>query len=189
MEACFRCCDIALKIRPLQTIATLIKYYKLGKEKKKRIVDDPDFLADFDEAYDVQENGDPQRFAAKSNVLTAEIYGFELFQDYAALTDGEYAALIGSTAQELKKKPFQVPFQTPEALKNYHLLDLPKLTQGVSDGMRKARVYFRSEACHQKVYLDGSKQMLESKGVATFHSTVAGAIASRSLELRPTAKG
>ena len=89
--------------------------------------------------------------STSSDVRTSEIYGFMPYQDFA-VTDVEYAARTGHAPQELRKKPFQAPFCTPDTMNNHHIIDLSELPLQTA-GLRKARIFYRFGASHARCFL------------------------------------
>ena len=99
-----------------------------------------------------------------------------MFQDYGALTDAEYGQMIGSLPGELKKKGVQ------------DIVDLSEIPPELANPMRKVRLFFKSEAGHQKCYLSGQNQLVENQNDTVFNYLAAASINARPTELRPSSK-
>ena len=174
--ACLACEDRALLLRPSSPVAVLLRLYKEPSE------DGGCFKGEFDEATE----GDSS-FQPKSTVEAKEVYGYQIFQDYALLSDAELGPLLGSLPTKKKKKDVTVPWLGPESACHFNLVDLSELTYQASVGLRKARLFFESSSQRSKIFLKPETQLVEAQGDHVFKHVADACIAARPAGLTPSA--
>ncbi|CAE7297366.1 unnamed protein product [Symbiodinium sp. CCMP2592] len=181
--ACFACEDRALVLRPGETVVVLLHLFTHPNE------DGGVFKGEFDEATE----GDSS-FQPKSTVATKEVYGYQIFQDYAVLTDNELGPLLGSLPTKpgslpgkKKKKDVVVPWLGPDSSCHYNLVDLSELSYESTIGLRKARLFFESSSERSKIFLRPETQLVESQGDHVFKHVAESCIAARPAGLTPSA--
>ena len=176
--------DVALSIRPSTTINDLMAFYKRGQGCEA----DPSFHDEMTEALQVKEDPSTALFKASSQVQTCVAYGVQLYQDYGALTSAEYGALIEHLPSDLKRKGEKLSWEGPEQLSQYHIISLQGLSSSVTEGMRKARVFFNTSVRHNKNLLTPETQLLETHGDTVFRSAVTANLDERTQSLKPGSK-
>lgn len=176
MDACFDCGDIALTIRPGASLGDLVAIFtnKGGLASK-----DPDFKPEMEQSLKyVSEHPEAvSAFKPSSSVMNTHSYGFSIFQDVAAITEQEYCLLTGRTAEALKNlnakdpcklEPVKVPLFGPGSNVMLYMVSLEEIPMKYWPTIRKARVYFGSDAQHAEQYLSASTQLHQKHGQDIF---------------------
>lgn len=138
-------------------------------------VKDPQLNPDFDAAKahrDAHPDSIPS-FAPSSKVFAQGGYGFQVFQDYAALSATEYEELVGHPPTHLKLKPMPLPLKAPGTNSILYAIDLHALPAEHLHSVRKVRVYFENCVNHQEIYVDPRSQLYAEHGTRIYKHLVA----------------
>ncbi len=181
---CFPCGDVALKLRPGASLQDLADVWTGANGKKGS---DPEFVQEFGDAKENQEQIGQEGpvFAPASNVLCSSAYGFELYQEYAAVTESEYKELTGKSTADLKLTAFALPFRAPGQNSNLYAIDLQKFPQDLHLSVRKVKIYFDTAAAHEELYLTPATQIHQSQGANVFKHVVSLHMANRPHVAKP----
>lgn len=172
VEVCFPCGDLGLKLRPASTLKQLADVYTNQNGQR---ASDPSFPTEFDEGKVAQakiEEGEVLAYSPSSNVLCSTAYGFQLYQEYAALTEAEYVELTGKPTVDLKLTAISLPFKAPGQNSNLYAMDLAGFPLEQQLSVRKVKIFYNTEAAHEEMYLTPSVQVHQEQGMHVFKHVV-----------------
>ncbi|CAE7624279.1 unnamed protein product [Symbiodinium sp. CCMP2592] len=193
VPACWDCADCALKLRPGVPLNILCEWYVAGPA----CIQDPGFKAEFDGAIKVwhalsMAEATKPRFSPEASVLSRQVYGMRIVQEFGLLTENEYIQVIGNSPSVLPKnkalRPVSLPFFSPNSNTNFYVIDLLGADPQVLSGMRRAEIYYDTSSELAEAVLQGAQQLSENQGHKVFDYLAAGMTERRPAPLKGSAK-
>ena len=152
--SCWDCGDVCKKLRPDWTIEQSQEEYQKGGDFQSMMDVAADLQASLDEK-------DKARFTPGTHVTHDNYFGFELYQEFAAVTASEYQALGGVHPSTIQNKvPFPMKWAGPSSQpQSLYLLGLEGMTPDQIAGVRKVRLRFCNGVVSSDEYLNPQIQL------------------------------
>ncbi|CAE7823224.1 unnamed protein product [Symbiodinium sp. CCMP2456] len=174
LNCCFPCGKRVMQLRPGLLLEVIIQLWQTPEA-------DPDLVADYKMATAREEDDDApeasKTFKPNSSVCNLQEYGWQMFRDFAALTEQEYKDLVsGNNPKDIVKTfpNMSVPWLGPGSSNTtLYAVDLDGLPPAKVASVGKVRIFYGSSAMHSETHLSAENQLIESAGQRWF-SHVAG---------------
>ena len=150
---CWTCTDVFAKLRPGETLEECVAKYENSK--------DTAFKEMVDAAHEKADGLNAPPFHPGTMVSHDNYYGFELYQEFGAVTAVEYKALTGVDPTTLQNKtPFPMKWAGPSTQpQNLYLLGLDGLSPTQLASVRKVRLRFCNGVLSSDQYLTPEFQL------------------------------
>ena len=137
---------------------------------------DPDLVADYKMATAREEDQEARQaskyFKPNSSVYNLKEYGWQMFRDFAALTEQEYKDLVkGNNPKDIVKTfpNMSVPWLGPGSSNTtLYAVDLDGLPPAKVASVGKVRIFYGSSAMHSETHLSAENQLIASAGARWF---------------------
>ena len=140
---------------------------------------DKEFPADFALALKVHSEEVEANIARPSDVFQSKQYAYQIFQDFALLTEAEFKKHTGSPPT--KKDAFESQFHGPTSRTPMFTCSLEGMTPDEIAAVRKVRISYQNGLVMNSNLLKSENQLLESQGRRIFQS-----LADNQLKKRPS---
>ena len=150
-----------------------------GVKRLKNPGDDPQFPQDWETCQKIRKGDLEASISTKSGVERAKAYAYQVYQDFACLTESEYVDMIGESPSPDSK--FGVKFNGPDKPEtNMFTVSLRGLPPDELAAVRKVRLSYTDGFTHNAVMLNPDEQVLKDQGQRIFKH-----LASQELQKRP----
>ena len=169
LNCCVPCGKRVVRLRPGLLLEVIIQLWQVPEA-------DPDLLADYKmaTARDLDDEAEEASRAFKPNSSVANLkqYGWQMFKDFAAVTEQEHKDLVkGNNPKDIVKTfpNMAVPWMGPGSNNTtLYALDLEGLPPGKLASVAKMRLVYGSSATRSETHLAAEDQLIQSAGQRWF---------------------